>query len=152
NQIGTLVADPMQVFLLPKTSGRRECYSLFAGTFSGMWRCGRRMWRWGWRRLWSQLRRRGGHRLADEPWRNGSREHRAIAVLLNFQAIKECLHVRIIFRHGNRTFCGVKKLQKGSQLLAQSLGFIFAAGKGLGLEVHVPEIAGRCYHRGRLVE
>ncbi len=90
------------------------------------------------------------HGLADEPWRDGSRQHGSIAVLLDFQAIEEGLYVRVVPWHGNRPFSRVEELKKSSQLFAQSLRFVFAAGKSLSLEMHSSEIARGCDHRSRL--
>ena len=71
-------------------------------------------------------------------------------MLLNLQSIEERFHVRVISWHRDRTFSRVKKLKKCAQLFAQSLGLVFAAGKGLSLEVNASEIARRGHYRGWL--
>jgi len=43
-------------------------------------------------------------------------------MLLNFQSVKECLHVRIAAGRGNRSLGGVKELEKRAQLFGQPLG------------------------------
>ena len=110
----------------------------------------------GWRRR-DRLRgfrdlfdRRSCYSFAQESGRDGSRQHRAIVVLLHLQSVEERLHVGIVARHRDRTLSGVKELEKRAQLLGQAVSIVAAAGESFGPEVYSPQIPRRGHHRGRL--
>ncbi len=73
-------------------------------------------------------------------------------MLLHLQSIEERLYVRIVSRGRDRTLGGMKKLEKGIQLLGQALSLVIAVGKGFGPEVYPAQIPRRGDDRGRLVE
>src|SRR5437870_3928304 len=102
--------------------GRGECYGLLVEILAG------RRQRWL-RRFRGQFRGRGRHSLPEEARWDGSRQHRAIAVLLNLQSIEKGFHVGVATRHRDRTLGGVKKLEKCAHLFTQSLGLVLATGE-----------------------
>src|SRR6267142_3404166 len=76
-----------------------------------------------------QLGRRLFHHLAKKTGRNRGREHRAIALALDAQALEEGLHIRIRSLGGDGGFGSVKKAKKPRHFVGEALRVIFEIGR-----------------------
>src|SRR6266567_2827348 len=88
---------------------------------------------------WGQLRRRFGHHLAQKSGGQRSREHGAVFVLLDFQAIESFSDVRIGSLPRYRDFSRMKNRQKGVHLRGQLLRLLIVPGKSLSAQMDFAE-------------